>query len=945
MNAATWRFSLAMSVLLLPTAVYAQSASFTYQGQLRQSGEPFTGTTDFEFRLYDQLSDGTQIGNPQARADWPVEDGLFQVELDFGAAAFDGSERFLEITIDGVPLSPRQKVTATPYALLASGLASGSVGSGSIDPSEVQLRVLGTCPVGEYIQEVNQDGSVVCGTDENSGGTLTQVDTGTGLTGGPITDSGTISVAPGGIGAAEIDASQVQARVSGSCPAGLFLQQVNQDGTVICAADAIGNDWRLGGNAGTNPATDFIGTSDATPFEIRTDSARSLRIEPSTETFNGSPITTNTVSGASANGVAPGVRGATISGGGVPTGDSDPDYAAENPNQVTDHYGTVGGGYGNTAGDDSGSVDDRVSATVAGGIDNLASGSLSAIGGGLGNRAGGSQSTIGGGILNTASEAESTVGGGRSNNATGRQSGVGGGEWNAASGDRSAIGGGSNNAASGPDSTIGGGSQNSTTASYSTVAGGSLNEAGGIYSALGGGSLNLASGAYSNISGGRDNEATGERSGVGGGGSNLAGGEWSRVSGGASNTADGAFSTVGGGQLNDSSGESTTVGGGAGNEASGAFSTVSGGEVNSSSRPYSTVGGGRSNTASGNSSTVAGGLNNEASGIQSAVGGGTGNCAGGTSSWAGGFRAKVRPGTLSGAPVSACLDVPISGGGGDQGTFVWADATDSDFISSGPNQFLVRASGGVAFGRTPDDYFEIQTPFSEINGNGSGEQGAFRVRLNGATRLRLLGNGGLAVGSSFQNSGVPDNGLRVAGEVRIESVNGGGSTQLCLNTSSNEIATCSSSARYKNDIQPLELGLEDVLALRPVGYRWTHDGSEDVGFVAEEVAEIDERLIHRNDRGEVEGVRYDRISALLVNATRTLGARTRATIADLNKIRFENEQLQTRLTEVEDDYESRLAALEKQQQQELSEMRQELALLRQLVAPDMAPSLAKETKR
>jgi hypothetical protein len=34
------------------------------------------------------------------------------------------------------------------------------------------------------------------------------------------------------------------------------------------------------------------------------------------------------------------------------------------------------------------------------------------------------------------------------------------------------------------------------------------------------------------------------------------------------------------------------------------------------------------------------------------------------------------------------------------GTFAWADSTDSDFVSSGTNQFLIRASGGVGIGTT-----------------------------------------------------------------------------------------------------------------------------------------------------------------------------------------------------------------------------------------------------
>ena len=109
---------LAISLILLAlTTIALADTTITYQGQLRQGGEPHSGTANLEFRLYDELTDGSQIGDAEERLNWPVEDGLFQVELDFGASAFDGSPRFLEVTVDESTLSPRQAIRPAPMAL------------------------------------------------------------------------------------------------------------------------------------------------------------------------------------------------------------------------------------------------------------------------------------------------------------------------------------------------------------------------------------------------------------------------------------------------------------------------------------------------------------------------------------------------------------------------------------------------------------------------------------------------------------------------------------------------------------------------------------------------------------------------------------------------------------------------------------------------------------
>ncbi len=142
------------------------------------------------------------------------------------------------------------------------------------------------------------------------------------------------------------------------------------------------------------------------------------------------------------------------------------------------------------------------------------------------------------------------------------------------------------------------------------------------------------------------------------------------------NSAIGLFSTVAGGSSNRARENFSTVSGGVGNTA-GASSTVSGGSVNNASGSFGSVSGGTGNTASGQGSTVSGGLS---------------NCAGGDLSWAGGSNVIVRVGN----EVDDAACGPNSGDAdGDEGTFAWADAQPASFVSTGPNQFLVRAAGGV----------------------------------------------------------------------------------------------------------------------------------------------------------------------------------------------------------------------------------------------------------
>ena len=115
--------------------------AFTYQGRLKQNGGQVSADCKFSFTLWDAPTGGNQIGStlifdgqPGNGAKITVNDGLFTVSLDFGVIAFTGDRRWVEVGVTclpvglPIPLSPRQEITATPYALYALNSAGGGGG-------------------------------------------------------------------------------------------------------------------------------------------------------------------------------------------------------------------------------------------------------------------------------------------------------------------------------------------------------------------------------------------------------------------------------------------------------------------------------------------------------------------------------------------------------------------------------------------------------------------------------------------------------------------------------------------------------------------------------------------------------------------------------------------------------------------------------------------------
>jgi hypothetical protein len=162
---------LCMALFSLTAAAQPLSTTFTYQGQLKQSSAPLDAAADLEFRLFDAPSGGTQVGNTALVNNVNVVDGLFTASVDCGSSPFNGNQRWLQVAVrspagSGIftTLSPRQPMTAVPYALYAL-TGPGSGGPWAVSGNNVFNTNTGNVGIGTSVPQTrvhliaNQGGS------------------------------------------------------------------------------------------------------------------------------------------------------------------------------------------------------------------------------------------------------------------------------------------------------------------------------------------------------------------------------------------------------------------------------------------------------------------------------------------------------------------------------------------------------------------------------------------------------------------------------------------------------------------------------------------------------------------------------------------------------------------------------------------------------------------
>jgi len=148
-----------LALLIATQSIWAQPFAATtvpgpsattvnYQGRLADNlGTPLDGSYGMSFALYDAASAGNLMWGPEVYDAVPVSDGLFSVGL--GSRTTGGiptttwnGDRYLEITVGGETLSPRELIRSVPIAGMALTVPDGAIGASQIADGAVDTAKL-----------------------------------------------------------------------------------------------------------------------------------------------------------------------------------------------------------------------------------------------------------------------------------------------------------------------------------------------------------------------------------------------------------------------------------------------------------------------------------------------------------------------------------------------------------------------------------------------------------------------------------------------------------------------------------------------------------------------------------------------------------------------------------------------------------------------------------
>jgi len=884
---------LALAMTGIANSAFAQGTAFTYQGRLQDGSTSANGNYDFQFTLWDALSGGTQ--QPQAapvtvtKSNVVVTNGVFTTQLDFGAAAFSGGDRFLEtsVRLSGAAsftlLSPRQPITSTPYAVRSASAASADVATSATNANQ-----LGGVAADQYVvtsdSRLSDSRAPTAGSSNYIQNNISPQPgsnfniSGDGRVGGTLSSNIVSATTQFNLGS-----NRVLATGNNSIFAGFGTGQSTTSGArnSFFGVNAGFNNTSGSDNVFLGLVAGFANTSGNANTFVGAGAGNQNSTGNGNAFFGWDSGQNNTGSGNSFAGAGAGLNNSTGSSNSF-LGNS-----AGNVN-TTGNNNTAVGVFSNFA------ANNLVNATAIGanafvGQNNsLVLGSISGTNGASANTNVGIGTTaptqrlhvVGNGLFT----GNLTVNGSFSSPILNADT-----QFNIAGNRVLTIDTAYNTYAgfwAGINNTTG--AQNSF---FGNVAGSGNTT----------GSLNSFFGALSGISSnGSQNAFFGSSSGYGNstGNDNSYFGYWTGHN--TNGTGNSFMGSLAGGSTTSGNYNSFFGFSAGGSNLTGTSNTLVGDNAN--------VGAGNLSNAtaigshafvSANNSLVLGSVN----GVNGATA--STNVAIGTTSPIGRLNVVGSAGPTQGIQFDN-REIKFRGDGFAHfsifanrvpGTLTIEDTSSSFAMNTAGTLGLSIASGSgnVGIGTNgPAAALEVHR-----NGTISSDWQTGQLRISGASDPNMqlsLGYdtssnvGAIQAGQAFTGfkplrlnpfggevaigSVVPTTSENlIVGSARVVTglflgvVSGGGTSQLCLD-GSGKVTLCSSSVRYKTNIRDFSPGLGLIQQLKPIRFEWKGSGDSDFGLVAEDVEKINPLLVTYNKNRQIEGVKYDRIGVVLINAVK-----------------------------------------------------------------------------
>jgi len=188
-------------------------------------------------------------------------------------------------------------------------------------------------------------------------------------------------------------------------------------------------------------------------------------------------------------------------------------------------------------------------------------------------------------------------------------------------------------------------------------------------------------------------------------------------------------------------------------------------------------------------------------------------------------------------------------------------------------------TGGEGRANTASGY---QALYSNTFGGGNtaiGDQALFsnigggnNTGIGNGVGSAITGSGNVCIGAGVNGAAGTDNTTWIRNvNTTAQAFSAGVNNYVTVRLSDGRLGhtTVVSSRRYKEDIKPMDKTSEALYALKPVTFRLKKqfDATQARGFglIAEEVEKVDPDLVYRNEKSEVESVRYEMVNAMLLN--------------------------------------------------------------------------------